>query len=89
MNEHSVPHPCPDIVFRQTGEESVLLHLRTKEYYSLNLTGTVFWQLLDGSHSLADCAQRMAEDFEVPPGQALQDLIELAGELQAAGLIDA
>ncbi len=81
------PQPSPNAAHQLVGEEAILINLNTGSYYSLNDTGTRFWQLLDGQRTIADCAQLIAGEYEVEAAEVQTDLLELAAEFKAEGLI--
>ena len=81
------PRQNPDMTYQKVGEEAILINLNTGAYYSLNDTGTLFWELLDGDRSIADCARQIAADYDVEPDIVEEDLIELATDFQKEGLI--
>lgn len=70
------------------GKEAVLLHLITKQYFSLNETGLRIWQLLDEHLPLAVVAGRLTEEYEISVEQAQQSVISLAQALLEERLID-
>lgn len=70
------------------GEEALVINLNSGSYYELNDTGALFWQLLDGQRTIADCAQLIAADYEdVEAAEVEADLLELAADFKAEGLI--
>jgi hypothetical protein len=75
------------MTYQKVGEEAILINLNTGAYYSLNDTGTLFWELLDGARSIADCARQIAADYDVEPAMVEEDLIDLAIDFQKEGLI--
>ena len=87
MDANTILQHSPEAVYQTVGEEAVLINLNTGAYYSLNDTGTVFWELLDGRRTVAECARRIAADYEVEPEVVEADLLELATDLQNEGLI--
>ncbi|RME77963.1 MAG: PqqD family protein [Chloroflexi bacterium] len=72
--------------YQSVGEETILINLNTGEYYTLNDTGSRFWQLLDGQRTIADCAAVIAGEYDVPPAVVEADLLELAAEFVSEGL---
>jgi hypothetical protein len=74
--------------FQSVAGEAILIHLRTGVYYSLNEVGTVFWEALDGTRTLRDCAERIAQEYDAPVEQVEADLIEIAGDLAREGLAE-
>ncbi len=87
MDANSKLQHSPDAVYQTVGEEAVLINLNTGSYYSLNDTGTMFWELLDGHRTVSDCARRIAADYEVEVELVEADLLELAIDLRGEGLI--
>ena len=77
----------PNATYQVVADEAILIHLKTGVYYSLNEVGTVFWNLMDGARTIADCADSIAAEYAAPPETVLQDLLELAGELAAEDLV--
>jgi hypothetical protein len=68
--------------------EAILIHLQTGTYYSLNEVGTVFWELLDGTRTVADCATKIAAEYDAPVEVVTSDLLELAIDLTKEGLAE-
>ena len=87
MKVTDTPQRHPDATHQTVGEEAILIKLSSGTYYSLNDTGTMFWELLDGRRTVADCAQSIAAEYEVAAEEVEADLLELAMELHQEGLI--
>ena len=68
--------------------EAVLIHLQTGDYYSLDEVGTVFWELLDGTQTLGDCAVKIATEYNAPVEVVTADLLELGADLVKEGLVE-
>jgi hypothetical protein len=68
--------------------EAVLIHLQTGTYYSLNDVGTTFWELLDGTRTVGDCAAKIATEYDAPVDVIAGDLLELAADLMKEGLVE-
>lgn len=81
------PQPSPDAAHQPVGDEAILINLKTGVYYSLNDTGTMFWTLLDGQRTIADCARLIAIEYEADLEVIEADLLELATGLKREGLI--
>jgi hypothetical protein len=82
-----VPRRSPNATHQAVGEEAILVDLNTGTYYSLNDTGAMFWELLDGQRTISACAQAIAAEYDVEVEQVEADLLELAAEFQQEGLI--
>lgn len=73
--------PDAEVVFTEMENgKSVLLHLGTSQYFSLNQTGTLIWQSLEKGLSLGEIGQVLEDKFEVTADRALQSVIDLVNE---------
>jgi hypothetical protein len=82
----------PNVVSREVAGERILVPIRkqttgTAAIYVLNETGAHIWSLLDGHHSLAEIRDSLAAEYEVEPGTAQADLMEIVAQLQELGVI--
>ncbi len=74
--------PVPKtIAWRRTGDEAVILDLRTSEYYSANGTGTFVWELLAAGRRPAKIAEALAAEYGIPPAQAAADVAAFIEDL--------
>ena len=87
MKATDILRRSPAATHQTVGDEAILVDLNSGSYYSLNDTGTMFWELLDGQRTIADCANEIAGQYEVEREVVTADLLELAAELQAEGLV--
>jgi len=87
MQGTDTPRRHPDATHQTVGEEAILIKLSSGTYYSLNDTGTMFWELLDGQRTIADCASVIAAEYDAPAEMVEADLLELAAEFADEGLI--
>lgn len=80
--------PHSEVVDTKLDEgEVVLLHLESKAYYSLNLTGERIWQGLKQGLALRDISQRLQQEFEVDAEKADRSVVELVDELSQQKLV--
>lgn len=77
----------PDISFTRFGDEGLLVVPREAWQIVLNGVGARAFELLDGRRSLGQIADLVAEEYDVPVGQALADIAELLEDLQGKGAI--
>lgn len=87
MKETDILQRSPSATHQAVGEEAIVIDVNSGAYYTLNDTGTMFWELLDGRRSIADCAIEIAGQYDVESEVVTADLLELATELQAEGLV--
>lgn len=78
---------APDVMVQAVGRESVLLDLGSQQYFLLDAVGTRAWQLLAEHGRLSAVWERMTGEYDVERDVLELDLLELAEELLAAGLI--
>jgi len=79
--------PSEDVVARLIEGEMLIVPLTAgigdleNELFTLNDSGRMIWQLLDGQRSLAAIARSLAEEYEAAPGEIEQDVLGLVEEL--------
>jgi len=82
-------YPSPNAVFTDMDdEESVLLNLQTRMYFSLNETGTLIWRLLQAGEDVDDIASALEQAYDVDRESALQHVTAFLDELAQDGLVD-
>ncbi|HVH25699.1 MAG TPA: PqqD family protein [Vicinamibacterales bacterium] len=69
------------------GDETVLLHLESKLYYSLNRTGTRIWNGIKQQLSLQTISDHLQEEFGVEADQADASVLALADDLWRQHLV--
>jgi Coenzyme PQQ synthesis protein D (PqqD) len=78
----------PQVVDTRLDEgEVVLLHLDSKTYYSLNMTGERIWQGLKDGLTLKAISRRLQEEFDVNSERADRSVLELVNELSQQKLV--
>ena len=88
MNTHSFAIPHPEVIPTKLPNcETVLLHLGTQTYYSLNETGSRIWELMSKGVPLGQIGQALENQYEVSLDQAQQYVIALIAELAAEKLV--
>lgn len=83
----TVLQPNPDVQGTTMDGETVLLDLSSGRYYTLNRLGSVIWEQCTAHTTVREIHQVLCDRFEVAPERALDDLISLADELLAEGLL--
>lgn len=77
-----------DVIWRRMGDESVLLSVKSENYYSLDEVGTRIWELLDGQSTAREIAIKISEEYDVLPEEAEADIAALIQELRQQELLD-
>jgi hypothetical protein len=75
------------VMARQVGDETVLLHLGTGTYYGLDLVGQSIWLLMRDGKTLAEICDLLLQEYDVSRETISRDVVELADKLLAQGLI--
>lgn len=78
----------PEVVSGTVGDEAVLVTPGEARVRMLNETGSRLWGLADGSHTLQEMAGILADEYDVSPDLAAADVLQFAGEMLAAGLVE-
>lgn len=68
--------------------EAVILDEARNRLHHLNLTATVVWSCFDGSGTVGDIARDLAVAFHTDTRTMTADVLALARELGAEGLLD-
>lgn len=85
----SDPLQIPErITFRRVREEMALLDVETGVYFGLDEIGARMWELLAEHGNLEAVARRMEQEYDVTGERLRADLLRLAEELRAKGLVD-
>ena len=75
------------VMTRQVGDETVLLHLGTGTYYGLDSVGQSIWLLMRDGKTLADICDLLLQEYDVTREALMGDVLELADKLMAQGLV--
>ena len=78
----------PDqVAARKMGDETILLNLETGTYFGLDKVGSRFLELLEQNGEIAAAHRTMLEEFDVATEVLEADLLRLAEEMRAKGLL--
>lgn len=67
--------------------ESVLLHLTTQTYFSLNETGTRIWSHLENNLTLSEVADELVKVYDISQQQAAESVLALTSALYDEKLV--
>lgn len=86
LNQKIKPHS--DIIATELDNgEAVLLHLNTKKYYSLNVTGLRIWQLLGKGLTPVEICGAIQTEFDVTDEMARESVLKIVTELKHEHLV--
>jgi len=77
-----------NLVWRQVGNELMVLDTNSSEYLSVNKTGAVLWPLLLTGATRAELAQALAESFQIELATAATDAEKFVSSLEDLGLLE-
>ena len=87
MDLNQVVTLSPDVISQEVSGETVLLDLNSEHYFGLDEVGTRIWQLIDSSGNLQEIYDTMLSEYEVEADQLLEDMAQLLGDIEKAGLV--
>ena len=79
--------PSPDIASRKVADEVVLLNVKTSDYYSMNPTAVLVWDLIGRNKDLEEIVGTVTTEFDADAGKVRKDVLELIKKLEAEQII--
>lgn len=76
-----------DVLSQEVCGETVLLDLKSENYYGLGGVGTRVWQILKKKDNLQAVFDVLFDEYDVEEKQLKEDLQELVTQLVAAGIV--
>jgi hypothetical protein len=77
-----------DVVWRDVGDDLVVLELSTSTYLTLNGTAKFLWQgIADGGSTKSELAIRLSNRYDIPEEQAVADVESFLGGLSERRLL--
>ncbi len=83
----SYPAPHNQVAGRVIDNEAVLVLSQSGEVQVLNEVGARIWELTDGTRTVAQVAQAIADEFDVSAEQAQADVSEFVAQLVAQNVL--
>lgn len=81
-----IPHP-EVITTVLDNQETVLLHLHTQQYYTLNETGSRIWAALAQAQALGQIGEALKARYDLTLAQAHQHVLDLVTALADEQLV--
>lgn len=83
-----------EVVSREIEGELIIVPIRSgvgdlNSLYTLNPVGSVLWDFMNESHTVAEMVERICGEFEVTADQARQDIEAFLDSLMAERLVQA
>ena len=77
-----------DQVSNDLNGETIILNLKTSEYYGMDGTGARIWNLLQTPRTITEIRDALLEAYDIEPERCERDLLSLLRELADVGLIE-
>ncbi len=77
----------PDAACAVVDDGAVILHMRTKRYYSLNETGVTIWSMLEARQPVDDIVTSLTDTYEVDAETARSAVTRMLDEMAAVELV--
>jgi hypothetical protein len=88
VSENSTVVAARDQVSSDIGGEVAILNLHAGMYYGLDEVGARVWQLLQEPTVVGDIQATIAQEYEVEPVRACEDVLALLKQMADEGLIE-
>ena len=79
--------PGENVVFKQVGDELVLLDYASGMYYGLDAVGARIWELIDEGQPVDEIVNILTIEYEAPHLEIASDVTRLVAELRSRGLL--
>lgn len=87
MIENPKKH-APVFVETKVGDEVIVMHLDSGEFFSLRGTAAQIWLLIDNERSLSEIVAVLAKEHGAPESAVSPDVEEFIKQLGQAGLLE-
>ncbi|HEX9944548.1 MAG TPA: PqqD family protein [Thermoanaerobaculia bacterium] len=89
INLSTVLRRRSDVRYRRIEGEAVVLRQSAAEVLVLNEVAASVLDLADGEHPIREWIEALAQEYDADPATLARDVLEFAGELEDAGLLEA
>jgi hypothetical protein len=83
---NTVAVPAASIVARRVGDETILVSARGDMLHTLNPTGSLIWDHLDGMRSIGVILELLRAEYDLPDS-GVEDLCRFMDELAGKGIV--
>ena len=87
MNLEMKPTIPEQVIFREMGDEMVLLDLESGLYFGVDGVGQRIWETFAEGHNLKEAVAVVVAEYEVEEAQAQADVIAFVRNLVDRGLL--
>ncbi|MEZ4516167.1 MAG: PqqD family protein [Chloroflexota bacterium] len=77
-----------DVIYRRIEDEFVLINLQSDQIFTLNQTGSTFWELLMEGLPVSEIRARLLDAYDVSPEDLDAEISLMVEKLTSEGLIE-
>ena len=77
------------VIDRAVEGETLVIHLPSGNYFSLNSVGTWIWESIDGRRTVRELVEIVAAEYDADPERVQVDVLNLINDLAGEGLVAA
>ena len=88
LSGSSVIRAVTDQVSCDVGDEAVILHLKSGEYFGLDAVGARVWNLIQEPRTVNDIQDVLLDEYDVERERCERDLLDLLNKMAEKGLIE-
>ena len=75
------------VVWQRVDDSVIVIHLRSNEIYSLNVTAARFWELLEDGREITEIRSILQSEFEITDDELDTEIAALVQSLVSANLV--
>lgn len=76
-----------EVIDRAVEDETLVIHLPSGNYFSLNAIGTQVWEKIDGKRTVRELADLISAEYDAEPERIQEDVLKLIDDLVSEGLV--
>jgi coenzyme PQQ biosynthesis protein PqqD len=83
----SCPRRKDEVIFQKASNDFLLFNMDDGNYYSLNEVGSRIWELCDGTRSVEQIIDTLAQEYDAAKELLAQDVVEFLERFRNGKLI--
>jgi coenzyme PQQ biosynthesis protein PqqD len=82
INLQRYPRRKEQVIAQKASKDFLLFNMDDGNYYSLNEVGARIWELCDGTHSIEQVIDALAQEYDAPKDVLAEDVLEFIERFQ-------
>jgi hypothetical protein len=83
----AIPRRSPNSAYRTYDGQATIVLPDRAEVNVLNPIGSIVWDRMDGTRTVAQLIEAVVEEYEISPEQARRDVLEFIETLRQHGMV--